>query len=116
MLFGIAEVQDPYGSGTAKSGMPMAVGLFVEAQISGKQLPEATIVSIEALRAGDMIYLIDDQGLLEMRRVDVAHKSEKNAVITGKLKPGEQVITSAIRNPVSGMALTAITTAAQAQD
>lgn len=116
MLFGIAEVQDPYGSGAAKSGMPMAVGLFVEAQISGKQLPEATIVSIEALRAGDMIYLIDDQGLLEMRRVDVAHKSEKNAVITGKLKPGEQVITSAIRNPVSGMALTAITTAAQAQD
>jgi RND family efflux transporter MFP subunit len=108
MLFGIAQVQDPYGSGSAKSGMPMAVGLFVEAQISGRELPEATIISIEALRAGDMIFLIDDKGLLEMRRVDVVHKNDKDAVITGNLKPGEEVITSAIRNPISGMALTAI--------
>ncbi|MEP1595845.1 MAG: HlyD family efflux transporter periplasmic adaptor subunit, partial [Halieaceae bacterium] len=115
MLFGIAEVQDPYGQGVAESGMPMAVGLFVEAHISGREIPEATIISIEALRAGDMIYLIDDEGVLEMRRVDVAHKNDKDAVITGNLKPGEQVVTSAIRNPVSGMALAAIPAAADKQ-
>lgn len=108
MLFGIAEVIDPYGSGAASSGMPMAVGLFVEAEISGREIPAATVISAEALRAGDMVYLIDDDGLLEMRRVEVAHKNAQQAVITGNLKPGERVIISAIRNPVSGMALAAI--------
>jgi RND family efflux transporter MFP subunit len=108
MLYGIAEVNDPYGSGAASSGMPMAVGLFVEAEITGRGIPEATVISAEALRAGDMVYLIDDNGLLEMRRVEVAHKNARQAVITRNLKPGERVIISAIRNPVSGMALTAI--------
>ena len=108
MLFGIAEVNDPYGSGAASSGMPMAVGLFVEAEISGREIPAATVISAEALRAGDMVYLIDDDGLLEMRRVEVAHKNAQQVVITGNLGPGEQVIISAIRNPVSGMALAAI--------
>ena len=35
MLFGTAQVQDPYGRGASKTGMPLAVGLFVSAEIAG---------------------------------------------------------------------------------
>jgi len=35
MIFGIAEVRNPYSTGVSDFGMPLAVGLFVNAEISG---------------------------------------------------------------------------------
>ena len=55
-----------------------------------------------------MVYLINNEGRLEIRDVSVAHSSPQRAIISDGLQPGEQVITSAIRNPVQGMALVAL--------
>lgn len=108
MLYAIAEVADPYGAAASASGMPLAVGLFVDARIEGRQLADAMSIPASALRAGDMVYLINDEGRLEIRSVSVAHSSAKGAIISAGLQPGEQVITSAIRNPVQGMAMVAL--------
>lgn len=105
MLYAIAEVADPYGSAASASGMPLAVGLFVDARIEGRHLPSAMSIPASALRAGDMVYLINEEGRLEIRNVNVAHSSTEQAIISKGIEPGEQVITSAIRNPVEGMAL-----------
>jgi RND family efflux transporter MFP subunit len=109
MLYAIAQVSDPYGAGISDRGMPMAVGLFVEARIQGQQLNSAMSIPGEALRAGDIVYLINDEGRLDIRQVEVAHSSHERAVISSGLQPGEQVITSAIRNPIQGMALATLT-------
>jgi RND family efflux transporter MFP subunit len=108
MLYAIAEVVDPYGSAASSEGMPLAVGLFVEATIEGEQLDDAVSIPANALRAGDRVYLVNDAGRLEIRQVQVAHASPQQVVIAGGLNAGEQVITSAIRNPVKGMALQSI--------
>jgi len=105
MLYAIAEVADPYGSAASDAGMPLAVGLFVDARIEGRHLPSAMSIPASALRAGDMVYLINEEGRLEIRNVSVAHSSTEQAIISKGIEPGEQVITSAIRNPVEGMAL-----------
>jgi RND family efflux transporter MFP subunit len=109
MLYAIAEVVDPYGSGASQHGMPMAVGLFVEAHISGRQLLEGMSIPASALRAGDLVYVISDESLLEIRNVSVVQSNADKAYISDGLSPGEQVVISAIRNPIQGMAVRNLT-------
>jgi len=108
MLFAMAEVDDPYGKGVSSHGMPLAAGLFVEAVIPGRRLERALLIPPAALRPGNKVHLIDEQGRLQTREVDVLSRNDDRVVVGNGLKAGEQVIVSAIRNPVQGMALAAI--------
>jgi RND family efflux transporter MFP subunit len=107
MLYASAMVSDPYGKNASDNGMPMAVGLFVEAKITGRELSDAHIIPRSALRAGELVFLIND-GQLEVRKVSVAHSSSTRAIISEGLALGEKVIVSPIRNPIQGMALTEV--------
>ncbi len=104
MLYASAEVTDPYGENTSDKGMPLAVGLFVEAEIEGRKLSGAYTIPRSALRAGDTVFVIA-QGRLEVRPVTVVHSSPKRTIVSTGLAVDEKVITSPIRNPVQGMAL-----------
>jgi hypothetical protein len=77
---------------------------------------DAVSIPSSALRAGDIVFLINDDGRLEIRNVDVAHVGGGSAVVVSGIEAGEQVITSAIRNPIQGMALSRITGDAVASD
>ena len=116
MLYAIAEVEDPYGENISTNGMPLAVGLFVDATISGRRVSDAASIPSSALRAGDVVFLVNDQGRLEIRNVSVAHVGGGTAVVVGGVEAGEQVITSAIRNPIQGMALSRIDGGSVASD
>ncbi len=107
MLYASAVVLDPYGKNASERGMPLAVGLFVEAKIEGRELTNAYTIPRSALRAGDMVYLIKDD-LLQIRTVNVVHSSSTRAIVSSGLEVGEHVITSPIRNAVQGMALIAV--------
>ncbi|MFV8817790.1 efflux RND transporter periplasmic adaptor subunit [Haliea sp. E17] len=111
MLYASAEVQDPYGSATSADGMPLAVGLFVDARIQGRDMVAAMNIPGKALRAGDVVYVVNSEGLLDIREVDVAYSNASKAVVRSGLKPGEQVVVSALRNPIQGMALTTVAAA-----
>ncbi len=115
MLYATAELEDPYGANVSAEGMPMAVGLFVDALIQGRRVENAITLPRPALRAGQIVYLINAEGLLEVRRVQVAHSTADSAVISAGIRAGEQVVTSAIRNPIAGMPLQAIDPAPTAQ-
>ena len=106
-LYAMAEVEDPYGANRSATGMPLAVGLYVTATIHGRQLDEAVRIPREALRAGDTIYVLNENDQLDIRTVTVTHSSPDFAVIGEGLKPGDRLITSTIRNPIPGMALQA---------
>ena len=108
MLFGIAEVRNPYGQGASQYGMPLAVGLFVNADISGRELRDAYIIPRHALRAGNQVYVVNGEGRLEIRSVSVTHSSSEEAVIDSGLEAGDQVVVSSIRNPIEGMELEAL--------
>lgn len=108
MVFGTAEVRNPYGQGVSEYGMPLAVGLFVSAEISGRELQDAYIIPRHALRAGNQVYVVNDEGKLEIRTVEVTHSSAEDAVINTGLEAGDNVVVSSIRNPIEGMALEAL--------
>jgi RND family efflux transporter MFP subunit len=108
MLYAMVEVESPYERNVSANGMPLAVGLYVEATILGRELSDAYTVPSDALRAGNVVFLINADGRLDIKPVEVVHHSPTRAVISGGVAAGDQVITSPVRNPIKGMALVAI--------
>jgi len=108
MLFALVEVKNPYGAGVSEYGMPLAVGLFVTAEIAGREIRNAFIIPRHALRAGNQVFVVNDRGRLEIRSVDVTYSSSEEAVIGAGLSAGDKVVVSSIRNPIEGMALEAL--------
>ncbi|TXS92077.1 efflux RND transporter periplasmic adaptor subunit [Parahaliea maris] len=107
-LYGLAEVHSPYDENVSDKGMPLAVGLFVEATITGRRLSDATVIPAAGLRAGDTVYLIASDGTLDIRQVNVLQRNAEQAVIREGLEGGEKIVISAIRNPIQGMAIVGI--------
>ena len=107
-LYGQVEVASPYAENVSQFKMPLAVGLYVNAEIEGRSIANATVISREGLRAGNRVFVVNSEGKLEIRNVSVVHSSPKEAVIDAGIEANDRVIISSIRNPIPGMALTAI--------
>lgn len=114
LVYAIAEVEDPYGE-AADKGMPLAVGLFVNADIQSVVPKDALIMSRDALRGDDKVYVIRDDKL-EIRTVRVLSTSTEQLIVASGVEPGEQVVTSAVRGAYDGMAVQPITRNAQNLD
>ena len=108
MLYGIVRVDSPYDGNVSQYGMPLAVGMFVNAEIIGRRVEAAYVIPREALRAGNKVYVVDERGKLDIRNVKVTHSSSSEAIIAAGLASGEQVIVSSMRDPIEGMAVEAM--------
>jgi RND family efflux transporter MFP subunit len=106
-VYGTVRVQDPYGDASIQ-GMPLAVGLYVDAEIEGRPIIDAIQIAAEGLRAGNEVFVLNGEGLLDIRQVEVVHRNRDTVLLGAGVEAGEQVIISAIRNPVRGMRLEAM--------
>jgi RND family efflux transporter MFP subunit len=107
LIYATAEVVDPYGL-AASEGMPMAVGMFVSAEIAGVAEQSAFVMPRLALRNQDKVYVINENNRLEIRTVNVISTSEERVLVSGGVSPGEKVVTSTLPNAVDGMEVEAI--------
>jgi len=102
LIYATAEVRDPYGL-AADNRMPLAVGLFVNATLSGVEAQDAVTMPRLALRNEDKVYVINKENRLEIRQVDVISTSEERVLVASGVRGGEQVVTSTLPNAVDGM-------------
>ena len=112
LIYATAEVQDPYGL-AASEGMPMAVGMFVNAEIAGVSQQYAYVMPRLALRNKDKVYVINEDNELEIRTVEVLSTSEDRVLVTSGVDTGDRVVTSPVPNAVDGMAVEPIFRTAQ---
>ncbi|WP_262694075.1 efflux RND transporter periplasmic adaptor subunit [Kordiimonas aquimaris] len=103
LVYAIAEVNDPYGA-SADRGMPLAVGLFVTADINGVTPHDALVMPRTALRGDDRAYVIDAENKLQIRTVNILSTSEDRVIVTDGLSAGDKVVTSPVRSVFDGMA------------
>jgi RND family efflux transporter MFP subunit len=94
MIQTVARIQDPYGRSEQPDRPPLAVGMFVKAEISGRLLEDVVVLPRSALRGRDQVVVVDGEGRLRLRRVDILRKERETAVISAGLAPGELVCTS----------------------
>lgn len=97
----IARVEAPYQ--TTGNRPPLAIGLFVEAEILGRLVDDIFIVPRSALQAGKQLYIIDQDNKLHFRDVNILRVVGEQVYIHGGLKTGEIVCMSTLNNAIEGM-------------
>jgi len=112
LIYAIAEVNDPYGRGS-DAGAPLAVGMFVKAEIAGATRQPALVLPRMALRKADKVYVINADNRLEIRTVEVISTSKDKVLVASGVEKGERVVTSTIPAAVDGMEVRAITRQSQ---
>lgn len=98
MINVIVRVENPYASKP-----PLAVGLFVTVDINGHTLKRATVVPRSALHPDNIVWVINSDGRLHFRNVDVARFSGDNVIIQAGLEDGEVVAISSMEAVTDGM-------------
>ena len=103
----IAQLDDPYGAGS-DDGAPMAPGLFVNADIAGREIENLLLAPRSAIRGGDNIFIgKPDDGILRIFKVDLVHSSPDGAWFRSPdVAPGDLAIISPIRGSNDGMSIT----------
>ncbi|MEO0615115.1 MAG: efflux RND transporter periplasmic adaptor subunit [Pseudomonadota bacterium] len=105
-----ARVDDPYGR--TENGLPIKIGQYVTARISGRTIKDAIVIPNQIIYQGAFVYVVDD-GVLDRRRIDIAWQNEIESIVTTGLEPGEQVVTTQLGQVTSGTRVTVTGAAAR---
>ena len=96
----IAQVQRPYDQPDGKP--PLTVGLFVDAEIEGREVADAVVLPRTALQSEQHIHVIDADDRLAARQVDVVRLLGEEAYVLG-LGTGERVSLTRLPGAVDGL-------------
>ena len=99
----VAEVQDPYAVGSDPRRPPLAVGMYVDAEIEGRAFREIAVVPRAALRGRTQVLVIDPENRVRFREVGVLRTTTESVYVNSGLSSGERVAVSAIDSPTEGM-------------
>jgi RND family efflux transporter MFP subunit len=94
----VVHVEKPY-----ETKPPLAAGLFVTVEIQGRTLENAAVIPRSALRENSTVWVVDEQGQLVFRRVDVARLGTGQAILRTGLKDGDRLVTSGLKAVTDGM-------------
>lgn len=97
----VAQVQSPYERSGSRP--PLAVGLFVEAEIIGIRVDNVFVLPRSALQANEQVYVMTDENRLSFREVEIIREVGEDVYITGGLKRGETISLSTVNNAIEGM-------------
>jgi multidrug efflux pump subunit AcrA (membrane-fusion protein) len=96
------EVNNPFEPDEALGRPPLAIGLFVEAEIQGRELQQVVSLPRNALRNDGSILLVDDADRLQVREVRVLKSNPAQVWVQG-LNLNERVVVSRPALAVVGM-------------
>lgn len=102
MMNVVARVDDPYRASDAESRPPLAVGLFVQAEIMGPEAKDVIVVPRYALRDGEKLLVVDAESRLHVRKVQVLRVDRDEVMIQGPLEKGDRICVSPIQAVVEG--------------
>jgi RND family efflux transporter MFP subunit len=103
----LIEVDDPLGlaSKTASDRPPLLIGDYVRVEIEGRRLDGVFAVPRTVLRDNDTVWLVDDAGKLEIRKVTPVWRDAETVLLRDHLKAGDRLVVSDLSAPVEGMEL-----------
>jgi RND family efflux transporter MFP subunit len=113
MVHVVARVENPYGApeaeleggGTARMDErpPLAVGLFVQAEIAGPPVRGVIAVPRSALRNDSQILVVDNANRIRRRDVEIIRIDREDVLIRLPLAQGERICTSPLQVVIEGM-------------
>lgn len=104
VLFAVARIDDPYllNSTADKTVSPLRMGTFVSAMINGRQISDLVVLPRNVLRAGDFLWVIDEENTLRNRKVSTLRTQGEEIYVTSGLQNGDRVCLTPTGGVVAG--------------
>jgi RND family efflux transporter MFP subunit len=97
VLYAVARIEDPYAlHDTSKE--PLRIGTFVNANIAGKELPDIVPLPRYVLRAGNLLWVVDESMRLRSRKVTLLRTGGDLIYVSGGLDNGDLVSLTSLDN------------------
>lgn len=103
VLWAVARVDHPYAPPPGERRPPLAVGMFVEAEIEGITLDDVIVLPRYVVRGDRNVLVVTPENTIDIREVDIVRASEDEVFIRGGLEEGEIVSLTALEFVVDGM-------------
>jgi RND family efflux transporter MFP subunit len=92
------------------------LGSYVKVEIDAGVLDNVYAIPRQALRAGDRIWILNREGRLDIRPVDILWRRKDEILVTAELAPQEKLIVSRLQSPLPGMKVQSEIDTAPAKD
>lgn len=102
----IVSVDDPYGQAVPGKRPPLTKGMFVEVELRVRSAQPALVVPRAAVH-DNSLYIVDAQGRLEIRPVELGLRQGAMVAVSDGLAAGERVVVSDLVPALPGMLLVA---------
>ncbi len=100
----LVSIPDPLGLKDPEAQELLAED-YVKAEIYGRELENIIDLPRSLVRSGDQVWILTDEGKLEIRPIDIAYRSRDIVAVQGGLAAGERVVVTDLAAPVEGMDL-----------
>lgn len=87
------------------SQIPLPIGLFVQANISGKRVDNLIVLPRSVIRNNNQVLVVDSENKMYYREIEIFRLEESRVLISSGLLPGELICTSPIQAVVEGMSV-----------
>ena len=102
----LVEIDDPLSRKQENSEKPrLLLGSYVQAEIEGIPIESGIRVERKDIHEGNSVWLMDNNGMLDIREVDITFRGRDHVIIESGLRDGEHLVTSALSSPIAGIPL-----------
>ena len=102
VLFAVARIDDPYALGVGDHE-PLRIGTFVKANIIGKVMDDLVVLPRYVVRAGNLVWVVDEQDTLRNRQVTTLRTGGDEVYVSGGLQDGDLVALTLLNDALPGM-------------
>jgi RND family efflux transporter MFP subunit len=102
----LVTVDDPFCLKPQNHNLPhLLMDSYISAEIEGRTLSDVFPIRRSHLRDNDTVWIMDDDGLLEIRQVKVVFRGPDRVYVDEGLAENEKLVVTDIAAPVAGMPL-----------
>lgn len=102
VVYAVAEINAPYLITPDSDKPPLSVGMYVSAEIHGRELSGVTRIPSKALHKNNQLILADSNDEIQFKTVDVVQASEEFILVRG-LAEGDRVVISTVPYASAGV-------------
>lgn len=99
----VIAVDNPYAGANPPLHLPLVPNMYVEVILTGPEGPARITLPDSAIHEGDIVYLRNGEGRLELRNVSVDWRQSGIAVLDGGISEGDEVIVDDLMPAIPGM-------------
>ncbi|MCH2056471.1 MAG: efflux RND transporter periplasmic adaptor subunit [Thalassotalea sp.] len=99
-LFVVGQIDDPYGE-QLNQGLPLKIGQYVSAKITGKTLQNAITIPNKAIYQGSYVFTVLDNKLLR-QEISLAWQNREYALVADGLNAGDLLVLTPLGQVNSG--------------